>query len=150
MYYLRNYLGTSRQLNRLNRGSMIQVGNFATSCCQNTREIVPPVAGLFNSLLLWFFISLLTLCHSIFRVISDPEKLANDLQIAFPGVEGFSKRNVFLVRAFCRENKIVPPLVAQIDEIEHALRRIPNLATACGQIRRTDDILYPKRNLRCC
>ena len=47
------------------------------------------------------------------------EKLAHDLQNAFPGLEGFSRRNVFRMRAFYNEYKIVPPLAAQIDEIEH-------------------------------
>jgi hypothetical protein len=57
------------------------------------------------------------------------DKLAKDLQNEFPGVEGFSKRNVFRMRAFYREYKIVPPLVAQIDEIEHlgVLTQIPGV-----------------------
>ena len=55
------------------------------------------------------------------------EKLAKDLQNEIPGVEGFSRRNVFRMRAFYKEYKIVPPLVAQIDEIEHlgVLSQIP-------------------------
>ena len=56
------------------------------------------------------------------------EKLAKDLQNEFSGVEGFSRRNVFRMRAFYREYRIVPPLVAQIDEIEHlgVLTEIPS------------------------
>lgn len=55
------------------------------------------------------------------------EKLAKDLQNEFPGVEGFSRTNVFRMRAFYREYKIVPPLVGQIDEIDHlgVLSQIP-------------------------
>lgn len=55
------------------------------------------------------------------------EKLAKDIQNESPGVEGFSRRNVFRMRAFYKEYKIVPPLVAQIDEIEHlgVLSQIP-------------------------
>ena len=55
------------------------------------------------------------------------EKLAKDLQNEFPGVEGFSRRNVFRMRAFYNEYKIVPPVAAQIDEIEHlgVLTQIP-------------------------
>lgn len=55
------------------------------------------------------------------------EKLAKDLQNAFPGVEGFSRTNMFRMRAFYQEYKIVPPLVGQIDEIEHlgVLNQIP-------------------------
>jgi len=47
------------------------------------------------------------------------EKLAKDLQNSFPGVEGFSKRNIFRMRAFYLEYQFVPPTVAQIDELEH-------------------------------
>lgn len=55
------------------------------------------------------------------------EKLAKDLQNEFPGVEGFSRTNVFRMRAFYKEYKIVPPAVGQIDEIEHlgVLTQIP-------------------------
>lgn len=55
------------------------------------------------------------------------EKLAKDLQNEFSGVEGFSRRNVFRMRAFYKEYKIVPPVVAQINEIEHLgiLTQIP-------------------------
>ncbi len=55
------------------------------------------------------------------------EKLAKDLQNEFPGVEGFSRRNVFRMRAFYLEYKIVPPLVAQFNEFEHLgiLTQIP-------------------------
>ncbi|MCC6631630.1 MAG: DUF1016 family protein [Gammaproteobacteria bacterium] len=45
------------------------------------------------------------------------ERLADDLRKAFPGVSGFSRRNVFYMREFFllyRENAKVQPLVAQI------------------------------------
>lgn len=47
------------------------------------------------------------------------ENLAKDLQNEFPGIEGFSRTNVFRMRAFYKEYKIVPPAVGQIDEIDH-------------------------------
>lgn len=47
------------------------------------------------------------------------DKLAKDLQNEFLGVEGFSRRNVFRMRAFYLEYKLVPPLVAQFNEFEH-------------------------------
>lgn len=55
------------------------------------------------------------------------EKLANDLQNAFPGIEGFSKRNIFRMRAFYLESPIVPQAVALIDPLEHLgiLAQIP-------------------------
>lgn len=55
------------------------------------------------------------------------EKLAKDLQNEFPGIEGFSRTNIFRMRAFYKEYKIVPPTVGQIDEVEHlgALSSIP-------------------------
>ncbi len=45
------------------------------------------------------------------------EQLAKDLQAEFPGIAGFSRRNVFYMREFYllyRENERVQPLVAQI------------------------------------
>lgn len=55
------------------------------------------------------------------------ETLAKDLQNEFPGIEGFSKRNIFRMKAFYNEYKIVPPVVAQIGDIEHlgVLAQIP-------------------------
>jgi predicted nuclease of restriction endonuclease-like (RecB) superfamily len=55
------------------------------------------------------------------------EKLAKDLQNAFPGIDGFSRTNVFRMRAFYLEYKIVPPAVGQINELEHLgiLAQIP-------------------------
>lgn len=55
------------------------------------------------------------------------EKLAKDLQNSFPGVEGFSRRNVFRMRAFYLEYQLVPPAVAQIDELGNlgVLAQIP-------------------------
>lgn len=41
------------------------------------------------------------------------EKLANDLQNAFPGMAGFSKRNIFRIQAFYAAYEIVPQAVAQ-------------------------------------
>ena len=45
------------------------------------------------------------------------EKLAHDLQNEFPGVEGFSRRNVFRMKAFYQAYEKVPQLVAQIDDL---------------------------------
>ena len=48
---------------------------------------------------------------------STVKKLANDLQGDFPGVSGFSKRNLLRMRLFYlsyRDSEFVPPLVAQI------------------------------------
>jgi hypothetical protein len=42
------------------------------------------------------------------------EKLAKDLQSAFPGIEGFSRTNVFRMRAFYETYKFVPQAVGQI------------------------------------
>lgn len=55
------------------------------------------------------------------------EKLAKDLQNDFPGLEGFSRTNVFRMRAFYKEYKLVPPLAGQLDEIDHlgVLAQIP-------------------------
>ena len=47
------------------------------------------------------------------------EKLARDLQNEFPGVEGFSRRNVYNMRAFYREYRIVQPVAAQIEDVDH-------------------------------
>ena len=55
------------------------------------------------------------------------EKLAKDLQNEFPGIEGFSRTNIFRMRAFYREYKLVPPPVGQFDELTHLgfLTQIP-------------------------
>ena len=55
------------------------------------------------------------------------ETLAKDIQIEFPGIEGFSRTNIFRMKAFYQEYKLVPPLVGQIEEIEHlgVLTQIP-------------------------
>lgn len=55
------------------------------------------------------------------------DKLTKDLQNEFPGIEGFSRRNVFRMRAFYLEYKSVPPIVAQLNEVEHlgVLAQIP-------------------------
>lgn len=55
------------------------------------------------------------------------EKLAKDLQNDFPGLEGFSRTNIFRMRAFYQEYKLVPPVVGQLDEIDHlgVLTQIP-------------------------
>ena len=45
------------------------------------------------------------------------EQLSNDLRTEFPGISGFSRRNVFYMREFYllyRDDKRVQPLVAQI------------------------------------
>lgn len=55
------------------------------------------------------------------------DKLTDDLQKEFPGIEGFSRRNVFRMRAFYLEYKLVPLTVAQLNEVEHlgVLAQIP-------------------------
>lgn len=55
------------------------------------------------------------------------DKLTKDLQNEFPGIEGFSRRNIFRMRAFYLEYKLVPPAVAQLSEVEHlgVLAQIP-------------------------
>lgn len=45
------------------------------------------------------------------------EQLANDLQSSFPGMSGFSKRNVFRMRAFFLAYQKVPQAVAQLDNL---------------------------------
>ncbi|CDK30839.1 PDDEXK nuclease domain-containing protein [Candidatus Babela massiliensis] len=45
------------------------------------------------------------------------EQLANDLQSSFPGMGGFSKRNVFRMRAFYLAYQKVPQAVAQLDNL---------------------------------
>lgn len=45
------------------------------------------------------------------------EQLAKDLQASFPGIEGFSRRNVFRMRAFYLAYEKVPQAVAQIDNL---------------------------------
>ena len=45
------------------------------------------------------------------------EQLSKDLQNAFPGVKGFSKRNLFRMKAFFVAYEKVPQAVAQIDEM---------------------------------
>ncbi|MCB1181091.1 MAG: DUF1016 family protein [Chlamydiia bacterium] len=45
------------------------------------------------------------------------EKLAKDLQSAFPGIEGFSRRNIFRMRAFYQAYEKVPQAVAQLDDL---------------------------------
>ena len=45
------------------------------------------------------------------------EKLGKDLQNAFPGVEGFSKKNVFRMRAFYQAYEKMPQAVAQLDDL---------------------------------
>jgi len=55
------------------------------------------------------------------------EKLAKDLQNEFPGIEGFSRTNIFRMRAFYREYPIVPLAVGQFDILENLgiLSRLP-------------------------
>lgn len=45
------------------------------------------------------------------------EKLAEDLQKEFPGVAGFSKRNIFRIQAFYQAYQIVPQAVAQMEDL---------------------------------
>lgn len=51
------------------------------------------------------------------------ERLAKDLQNAFPGVEGFSSRNIFRMRSFFLAYQKMPQAVAQIEELP--IFRIP-------------------------
>jgi predicted nuclease of restriction endonuclease-like (RecB) superfamily len=45
------------------------------------------------------------------------EKLSRDLQNEFPGVEGFSRRNISRMRAFYQEYQVWPQLVAKIEDL---------------------------------
>ena len=45
------------------------------------------------------------------------EKVAKDLQNEFPGVEGFSRRNIFRMRAFYQAYEKVPQAVAQLEDL---------------------------------
>jgi predicted nuclease of restriction endonuclease-like (RecB) superfamily len=45
------------------------------------------------------------------------EKVAKDLQNAFPGVEGFSRTNMFRMKAFYRAYAKVPQLVGQLEQL---------------------------------
>jgi len=47
------------------------------------------------------------------------EKLAKDLKSEFPGIEGFSRSNLFRMRAFFKEYEKVAPAVRQIDPLEN-------------------------------
>ena len=51
------------------------------------------------------------------------EKIAKDLQNEFPGIEGFSRTNLFRMRAFYTAYKIVPQAVGQLDDLP--IFRIP-------------------------
>jgi predicted nuclease of restriction endonuclease-like (RecB) superfamily len=51
------------------------------------------------------------------------ERIGNDLQNEFPGVEGFSRRNIFRMRSFYLAYQIVPQAVAQLDKLP--IFRIP-------------------------
>lgn len=51
------------------------------------------------------------------------ERLANDLQKEFPGIAGFSRRNVFRMQAFYLAYQKVPQLVAQFEN--HVIFNIP-------------------------
>src|SRR5258708_5534377 len=45
------------------------------------------------------------------------EKVAKDLQNEFPGIEGFSRRNIFIMRAFYQAYGKVQQAVAQLDNL---------------------------------
>jgi len=45
------------------------------------------------------------------------EKLAKDLQTEFPGIQGFSRANVFNMRAFYKATEKVQPVVGQIHDL---------------------------------
>jgi hypothetical protein len=45
------------------------------------------------------------------------EKIARDLQSEFPGIEGFSRTNIFRMRAFYLDFAIVPQPVGQLEKL---------------------------------
>jgi hypothetical protein len=45
------------------------------------------------------------------------EKVARELQNEFPGVEGFSRRNMFRMKSFYQAYEKVPQAVAQLDDL---------------------------------
>src|SRR5262245_12527254 len=45
------------------------------------------------------------------------EKVAKDLQNEFPGIEGFSRTNLFRIRAFYNAYSKVPQLVGQLEQL---------------------------------
>lgn len=45
------------------------------------------------------------------------EKLANDLQTSFPGISGFSRTNIFRMRAFYLSYEKVPEPPRQLDDL---------------------------------
>jgi len=51
------------------------------------------------------------------------ERISKDLQNEFPGIEGFSKRNIFRMRSFYLAYQIVPQAVAQLEKLP--IFRIP-------------------------
>ena len=51
------------------------------------------------------------------------ERIAQDLQNEFPGVEGFSRTNLFRMRAFYNAYQIIPQAVGQLEELP--IFRIP-------------------------
>lgn len=74
-----------------------------------------------NRELLWFY-------WSIGKTISEKQKtsnwgsgvveqLAKDLQKTFPGLEGFSRTNIFRIRAFYEAYEKVPQAVGQLDDL---------------------------------
>jgi hypothetical protein len=52
-------------------------------------------------------------------VQNSPKKLVKYLQNEFPGIEGFSRTNIFRMRAFYLEYKIIPLPVGQFEELSH-------------------------------
>lgn len=46
------------------------------------------------------------------------EKIAKDLQNEFPGIEGFSRTNIFRMRAFYLAYKLVPQAVGQLEKLD--------------------------------
>lgn len=45
------------------------------------------------------------------------ERLSKDIQNEFPGIEGFSRTNIFRMRAFYETYKFVPQVVGQLDDL---------------------------------
>jgi predicted nuclease of restriction endonuclease-like (RecB) superfamily len=76
------------------------------------------------------------------------EKLAKDLQNAFPGIEGFSRTNVFRMRAFYLAYEKIPQAVGQFDDLP--IFRIPwgHNALILEKIKNTEGRLwYAKKTI---
>ena len=76
------------------------------------------------------------------------EKLAKDLQNSFPGIEGFSRTNIFRMRAFYLAYEKIPQAVGQFDDLP--VFRIPwgHNTLLLEKIKKTDSRLwYAKKTI---